>query len=495
MGRGLFNQLKNKNTKTKVVLSTSAQIIGQIIGAVIAVIVLKILSNSLGVSNYGIYATALAFVTTFSLLTDVGLSAITGREIAKHPDSSDEIISHNMGLRILLSILMIPVIIGMSFVFYPNGGSQLRLSIVLLTIYLVFDAIRSVSLAYFTAKIRNDIAALVGVVQQIFLLIFCICAAVFSKNVYGFILAYVLSNVAGAILAIAFTRKHVNLVPKANIKIWRITIGMSLSLGIIQIINLLYLKADSILISIINSPTEVGIYGIAYSLVLAFLTLPSFIMTALIPSMATTKNTKELTSIVEKAFSYMVIFACLLAVGGFVIRKDIILAVSSAKYLAAETPFAILCFASAFSYLNNVFGYASVSINRHHKMVFISLGSLILNILLNLFLIRRYSIDGAAWATVICEIIALLFIYIVFIKETSVKMSLMKYCYKPIFAGLIVLILCSQLKFIWETKSAILNTLVASTFVLIIYVFTLFITKGIPAEVSQITTHLMGNKA
>jgi O-antigen/teichoic acid export membrane protein len=153
--------------------------------------------------------------------------------------------------------------------------------------------------------------------------------------------------------------------------------------------------------------------------------------------------------------------------------------------MSAATPFAILCFASAFSYINSVFGFACVSVNKHHKLIYASVGSLILNIILNLILIPRYSIVGAAWATVITEILASVVIYIIFIKETRVKIVLIKYIYKPLIAALITLIVCGFIKILWETRSALLNTFIASGLVLVVYAGLLMILRGYPIEISQ----------
>ncbi len=481
-----MNKSNNISTNSRIVRSTLAQVVSQIFVAGCAVIILKIMTRSMGVNRYGIYATALAFVSTFSLMTDLGLSAITGREIAKNPKNADEIISYNMGLRIFLCVVMIPAIIGLSYLFYFQNKSDLRIVIAVLSVYLFFDAFRSVALAYFTANVRNDITALVTGAQQFLLLVFSIIVAILSSSVFGFVIAYVASNAIGAIMAMYATRSQVRITPRINLRHWRAIIFMSISLGIIQIVNMLYLKADSILLSVFRGTKEVGIYSIAYSLVLAFLTLPSFIMTALIPSMATTKTTDDLSVIVEKAFSYMIIFACLLAVGGFVVRENIVLAVSGISFLSAATPFAILCFASAFSYITNVFGFASVSVNKHHKMVYVSLGSLILNVILNLFLIPRYSIDGAAWATVASEIVALGLIYVIYVRETGAKIAVFKYVYKPLVAALITLFACTYLKILWRTNSSLLNTFIASGVLLIIYAILLTIFRAIPLEVSRI---------
>src|SRR4051794_36785313 len=103
------------DTRRKVAVSTGSQIIGQLISAALAIFTLRILTQSLGVHDYGVYATAFAVVSTFALLADIGVTSITAREIARRPDDANEIMAVNMGLRIALCVAAWPVIVAVSF--------------------------------------------------------------------------------------------------------------------------------------------------------------------------------------------------------------------------------------------------------------------------------------------------------------------------------------------------------------------------------------------
>lgn len=485
---------RNLIPQHKVVRSTAAQVVGQLFAAICSVAILKLLTEHLGVHNYGIYATAIVFVSAFALLTDLGVNTITAREIAKYPDRADDIINYNLGLRLLLCAIFTPIIIIMSYFIYSSDVSSLRISIAVLTTYLFFDSARSVMLGYFAAKVRNEIIALVGGLQQLSLLLLCIVAVLVSRSVYFFIAAYVVSSGIGAAMAAYVTRRHVKLVPRASLRYWRGIVVMSISVGIIQIINMVYLKADSILLSILKSPAEVGIYGVAYAMVLVLSTLPTYIMLALMPSMATSVSGDALAAIVEKAFSYLVMFAALLAIAGYVVGRDLVLVVSNVTFLGAATPFAVLCLATAFSYVYGVFAFACVSVHRHQKIVFVSVGALILNIVLNLVLIPRYSVDGAAWATVISEIAAAMLVYQVFVRETGVVMRLGKHVYRPVIAAGITVSACALLKVVWHSQSAILNVVVASGVMIAVYCLALAVLRGFPAEVTAMASRIVARR-
>lgn len=476
--------------KKRVIVSTVSQVGSQIIIALLGVVTLKLITNNLGVGSYGVYATVLAFVSTFSLLTDLGLNAINGREIAKHPEDAADIIGQNMGLRISLCVLMVPLIFGLSYIFYPYASHQLRYGILLLTAFLFFDAIRNVALGYFTAQVRGHVTAIVNGLQQILVTSFVIITVAVRLGFYGFILAYIISNTVSMIVTVILVRKELPIRPRVNLHKWQGIMIMSLSLGIIQLVNMMYLKVDSLMLSVIKGTTAVGIYGIAYSLIVAFLTLPSFMMTSLIPSMATsTKYTIGL--IVQKAYNYMVIFAALLAVGSYLVRHEIIVAVTGKSFAAAGVPFAILGLASAFSYINNVFGFASVSLNKHHKIIYISVAMLALNIGLNFILIPIYSYNGAAWATLVTEILSLASTYWMFHKQTGIRTKVFLPLLKPAIAAVVTLAIVSLLRKYIISSDNLMMLSVVSIEIIVIFGGMLFLLKGLPDEVREYSARLL----
>ena len=143
-------------------------------------------------------------------------------------------------------------------------------------------------------------------------LLYVLCAAIVAAaglGLYGFIGALVLASAAGATAALGRASRHIPVRVRFSGVAW---IGIlrgslhSAPSGFRRI--LIYLKADSLMISVISGTAAVGTYNIAYAMVISVLAISSFFMSALIPSLATA-NGDDLRKIVEKAFHYMIIFA------------------------------------------------------------------------------------------------------------------------------------------------------------------------------------------
>jgi O-antigen/teichoic acid export membrane protein len=456
--------------RRKVAVSTGSQVIGQLVSAALAVFTLRILTQTLGVHDYGVYATAFAVVSTFALLADIGVTSITAREIARRPDEADEIIAVNMGLRIALCVAAWPIIVGVSFLLYGNDPT-LHACVAIFAASIVFDGIRAVGLAYFAAVVRGEVAALVNLCQQVFMLGFSAWVAVETHDVVAFVCAYTLAHAIGAVITIAMCRRHhVRVRPRIDLGRWRAIFRMSASLGIIQIINLLYLKVDALIISVLQGAAAVGIYGVAYSLLQPALMAPMYLMSALIPSMSTAKDSQALSAIVQRAYRLVAAAAILLAVGGYAVRLFATVAVSSSEFVGAATPFAILCSAAMFSYLNNVFGFAATSIDKHHRFVIVSIAALVANVLLNFALIPHFGLVGAASATLASEALSFCGIVIVFRRDTGIHIQLVRPLVPALLAGAAALVVLHVLPCSDLGDNALTKLLLAGVQTVLVYV-------------------------
>jgi O-antigen/teichoic acid export membrane protein len=385
-----------------------------------------------------------------------------------------------MGFRLFLCLVMLPVISGIGFILYPHAVRELRYGILLMSCYLFFDSIWATSGSYFYAEVRTHVSAIISSIQQLLYLGCVVGIALLGWGLFGFLFAYVLTIAIGAFIFLWKVRKYLPVRPKVNLILWRKTFGLSIVVGVISIINVIYLKADNIMISVIKGTSEAGIYGVAYSLVNVFVYLSGYIMGALTPSMAVSSS-KDFENIVQKAFHFMVVFACLVVVGGFVVRHDVVLLVSNRHYVAAASPFAILAMATGFSYIISVFNFASVAISKQNKLVYIALTTLSANICLNLVLIPRYGIVGAAWATAVTQLMAMIMGYRLFRRQTGVQLKL-AVTIRPIIAAIISCIFALLLYDHLKTSSALYNCIMASLTLGGPYLVLLYIMKGLPSE-------------
>lgn len=86
--------------------------------AIISIFLIKILTNYLDVAGYGLYTKIYNFISIFAVIADLGLYAISVREISKH--SENPVLVEKMSANILtLRTISGLIIIGLSLSIAP----------------------------------------------------------------------------------------------------------------------------------------------------------------------------------------------------------------------------------------------------------------------------------------------------------------------------------------------------------------------------------------
>ncbi|HEV3213430.1 MAG TPA: flippase [Acidimicrobiales bacterium] len=430
--------------RRRVLLSTSSVMTSTLIVAALGGIALAFMTRRLGKSGYGEFVVAITFVSTATLVTDLGLNALTGREIARTPERAREILGHTLGLRVSLSVLVIPIVALIAHFAYGASNSVLFLSVVIASLAVPFDALRSVSLSYFVASIRNHIGAVLAILQQVLfvggvVLILGLGRGKATMPAHDLrpvwcVSAYVASTVISSICAYVWVVREVPFRPRYGAAQWRRMVTGSIGIGVIQLINVLYLRADTLILSVMTTPAQVGIYGVAYAIIAFYGAFASIVMTSLLPIL-TRANDDELGGIVVRAVRHLITISVMLAMLTWCFGPIAIRLVAGTKYAAAYLPLAILATAMVFTYLHVALGVSSVARNRHHRIVYVSLACLVLNVVGNVLAIPRWGIDGSATVTLISEAVALLGVAYVFRHDVGPRIPWATVLPKPVLVG------------------------------------------------------------
>jgi O-antigen/teichoic acid export membrane protein len=448
-----------------------------IVIAGLGALAIRLITVHVGPSKYGLFVTALAFISSVMLLTDLGVNSITGREIARSPQDAADILGHNLGLRLTLSIVLIPILAFIGIAIYPEP--ELRWSIALLSVSIPFDALRTISLGYYVASIRNYVSAGVLLLQQVLFVVGVIIALKCGFGIAGCAASYLAASFVSGVLAFLVVRREVNFKPLYNMKKWRHVFGLSMSLGAIQAINILYLKADTLILSRIATPHAVGLYGVAYSFTTFFLVVPSLVMTSAMPLLATAIAT-EFSELVRRSLHALAILGAGVGLLAVLFAPQAITILSGRHFLGAAGAMRILALACFFTFLNAALGWAAVACNRHHRIITVSVFGLILNVALNLVLIPRFGINGAAASTLISEFFTLLGVRIVFSQIVGANVSLLRSSFLPVAAGGLVIVFGHFVLFRgWQPPT---STIFWAPVLFLIFLAVLAILGGLPEE-------------
>ncbi len=439
----------------------------------------RLITTHVGPTNYGLFVTALTFVTSVMLLTDLGITSIMGRDIAKHPDGAAEILGQNLGLRLTLSVLIIPLVVFVGLILYK--APSLRWTLVLFAASVPFNAIQAISLGYYVASIRNYVASGISLLQQV---LFVGGVAIAIPNGFGIIgcaTSYLIATAVSGVAAYFVVRRELRFKPQFNLRGWREVFSRSASLGAIQVINLLYLKADTLLLSKMTKARAVGLYGVAYSFVNLIVVAPALILMSVMPLMATSSG-ERFEKLLRRTGHGLAVLGAASVMVTVLFAPQAIDILSGHRFLGASTALRLLGLSCYFSYLNSALGYAAVACNRHHRLVVVSAIGLVLNVGLNIALIPTLGINGSALSTLISEFIALIGVRYVFAKDVKAKISLTGISLRPVLVGVLITFFARYA--LLRSWNAPVVTVLWAPAILVLYFGVLALVGGLREEVA-----------
>jgi O-antigen/teichoic acid export membrane protein len=436
----------------------------------------------LGPSGYGIFVTVVTFVTISMLFTDLGVNSLTGRELTRRPESAQSILGVNVGLRLTTGVFLIPVIWILSRVAYEHHlhSGEIKIGIVIVACAIPFDAVRSVSLAYFVSRIENHRTAIVNLIMQICFVGLAVAALLAHLGVIGCCAAYLVATAVSSAVAWWGAYSRTRFRPIFAPSRWPRVISQSFSIGVIQITNTVYLKADTLMLSLWTSSGTVAQYGVAYAIISFFLVIPMMYMTSTLP-LLTRSGHAELPVLIRRSVIHLSTIGCLVSAGCICAGPGVIRVLAGAKFADAAAPLSILSVSVLLAGLTNVFGYANFSQDRHHRMLLVSIAGLALNVSLNSYAIPHYGVKGAACAVIASELFMMSGTYFVFRSQIGHSIPIARYALRPILAAVVTT---------WTVRwglglvaLGIGETLVIGVAVLVLFSIVLGVMGGWPVEI------------
>ncbi len=465
------------NLSSKIAYNTIIQVVGKVISTILGLLTLAIMARYLGQSGFGDYTTIINFVSFFAIIADLGLTLVTVQMISRPGVEEKKVLNNLFGLR-LVSIVLFLALSPIIALFLPYSP-VIKIGILVAALSFLFPALNQILIGLFQKKLRMDKAVIAETISRLVLFGGTYLAIKIESGLMGILWAAVIAAAVNFIISYLLAGKSYLLKPGFDFTLWKEVIKKSWPLAVTIVLNLLYLKTDTLILSLIKSSEEVGLYGAAYRIIDVLTTLPFMFAGIVLPIMTSSwfEDKKDYFKLVlQKSFDLMAVFSIPIIAGALVLAKPIIVLVAGPEFAGSGVILKILIFALVAIFLGCMFAHAVIAINQQKKMIapyiFVGLSS----VLLYLIFIPKFSYYGAAAITIYSEVaIALFSAYIVF-KYTSFTPAL-KIFSKAIISSLImggILLLINE-SFYYSWTGLILGCVTAIT----VYFLSLFVTKGL----------------
>lgn len=465
------------STIRRVAKNTSILFLSQIVSYALIFFYTIYIARYLGANGYGILSFAIAFSGIFSILADLGLSTLTVREVAKDKSLAKKYLGNGLLIKTILSILtFFLIVLFINMLGYPQ---KTIIVVYFVSLSVILTSVSGIFYSIFQAYEKMEYQSSGQILSSIIMFLGVFIGIYFAFDVVGFAIIFLVSSVIILVysLLICFWKF---LIPKIeyDLEFWKKTIKESLPFGLTGISVMMYIYIDTLLLSIFQNNEVVGWYNAAYRLVLFLLFIPNTINIAIFPTMSKfhISSPDSLRIINEKFFKLMIIIGIPIGVGITLLADKIILLIFGAGYIPSIIALQILIWTIVFTFGSAASVKLLEATNKQLTLTKITSICVIVNIVLNLILIPKFSYIGASIATVLTEIIIV----------GSVFGVSNKYGYgiriKRIFSDLFKIILSSLIMAIFIFYLHNWNLIVLVFLSGLIYLITMFAINGIDNE-------------
>ena len=217
--------------------------------------------------------------------------------------------------------------------------------------------------------------------------------------------------------------------PQFDWAFWRSLLRRGYPLAISGVLSIIYFSASSLILSVIKPPAEVGIFRLAYKVLESLIFFPAMFAGLIMPLLSrfALGERFKFQQVFQKSWDVLLIFTLPLVAGAALLAQPIVFLLGGRQYSEAAPVLSILMIAVAAIFLSTLFSYALIALGQEKKIMMTAGAAVIGNLLLNIFLLPRYSYLGAAWVTTVTEsgvALALVFFLWPIIKNLSFKKAL-----------------------------------------------------------------------
>ena len=453
-----------------------------------ALIVQKVLSfflflfiaRTLGSERTGEYVAAFSFTSIFGVFADLGLAPVLIREIARKREKSYFYLGNVIAVKLGLSIIVYLALLASVYaLFFWGQGHPPIILIVIAGGVMVIDSFSLTASSVLRGWQNLWYESMAVIINKVIILILGVLALWLWPSPITIALIILLGSVVSLIILFQAIKKSLGEWPPwgwdrhVQSELWSLAKPFALA----NIFAAVYSYSDSVLLSIMQNNTAVGLYSLASKTMNAFQFIPMAFMAAVYPAMSAWHREfpDKLRQLLEQSLRYLLIISVPLSVGLYILADKFVGGLGN-EFMSSAAAVRILVPSLVFVFLSFPMGSLLNAANRQNWQTSIIITTTVINVGLNLWLIPRYSFIGASWSWFIANFLALIagfYLSRLVIKYsfTNILKSLIRVAMATLIMGLMVLLLL--------TKTSVILTIVVAG---IVYLALLLILGEITAS-------------
>lgn len=384
--------------------NTAVQAGGEIVTKIASLAFYVVMARELGAAGFGEYMFALSLVVLLTSLAGFGTDGLLTREVARDREQLHGLFWNSIALKAGLGVVLTGVALLVAVL--GDYSAEVEAAVVVLAIATLLELLAKTVGATFLAHDDLRPVATGLIVTRLFTAAVGIAALAAGAGIVAVSVIYLCGAALGLLyVSRALHRREIRPRREVSIARARAVATQAVPFGLMLIFSTIVFRVDTTLLSFYKGPEAVGLYSAAYRALESTLFLPYAIQAATFPTFSRLHRDSmpSLASVYEGALKAVVALTAPLGVAFLLFGGPILELLYGVEFREGETAMHWLGGAAVLYGVS----FLSVSIligqGRMRALTWAVGSVMVSNIVLNMLVIPRFSLDGAAAVTTITE--------------------------------------------------------------------------------------------
>jgi PST family polysaccharide transporter len=409
--RNLRGRIAGRPGLHAIVRNTSWLAADKVVRLGFGLVVGVLIARALGPQQFGLLSFVLALVTLCGAIGSLGLDTITIRSLVADPSSAAVTLGTVFALKLAGAAAAALVVVALCRVLRPQQPEAWQIAAIIGggQVFMAFDAIDF----WFQSRLESRLTVLAKnaafLIASVVRVLIVIGGATVLALAWATALEYVL---AGTALALVYVRRGSNQLVSWRIR-WRTAqklLGQSWPLVFSGLVIAIYMRLDQVMLATMSGDTEVGVYSVAVRLAEVWYFVPVAAAGSTLPTILRSREASSMLFEARMAhlFALMALVGYGVAVATTVLAGFVVPFLYGSAYAGSIMPLIVLGWTGILVCLGVAReNWMLAEGLMKWSLVTTALGAAA-NIALNIVLIPPYGALGAAIATLIAQLIAVL---------------------------------------------------------------------------------------
>jgi O-antigen/teichoic acid export membrane protein len=461
------------NTTSLAIRGGALRVVGYATGVLVSLGAATILVRELGIPGFGRYVTVTSLIALVGGVTEAGIIVYGIREyIARDEPDRRHLMGNLLAMR--LSFTLVGVGLAACFAVASGYPHVLVLGTLVAGVGLLAQVVADVLSVSLQAQLRLGRLTIVELIRRVLALILIGALALLGAGLLPFLAASTVAATVALALIAWMVRSYLTIRLTFDWRIWRELLAETLPYAIALSIAAIYFYVTVIIMSLIATATQTGLFATSFRVTQVALAIPSLLLTAVFPLLSRAhRDQATLGDTIGKVFTVAVICGVWMSLALALGASLIIDVIAGGHGRGAVPVLRIQALALIVSFVSTSSALSLVALKRYRPLILASSSALLLNIVLALVLVPALGAKGGAVADVVTEAVAAVGLTVTLIRavpEHQITLAFVPSVVLACAASTVVLLL---------PIGAVAQVIGATA----IYVGTLLLTGTIPDEV------------